>query len=397
MLRAMSAPHREYTVGPAYRPDGSGPITVTVCDGRIARVDTATGDVDRRRILAPGLIDIQVNGYGGIDLTRAELTPAELRRMVDLLAAEGVTRLVPTIVTSSHETYIGALRAMAAACEQNQRVRDAVVCLHVEGPWISPDDGPRGAHPLEHVRPPNRDEFQAWQDAAGGRIGYVTLAPEVDGALDMIRRLADAGIVVAIGHTAADADQIRAAADAGAKLSTHLGNGSHAVLDRHNNYIWQQAAEDRLWASFIADGHHLPAAALQCLIRAKTPARSIITSDAAPIAGLPPGRYHALGADVEIRPDGRLCLTGTPYLAGSAQGLFYGITTAVRIAKISFTQAMAMATAHPAKLFAIDHESGTIAAGLRADLIELDWPQPPDGTPTLQRTIAAGVTTYERT
>src|SRR5205807_1149747 len=168
----------------------------------------------------------------------------------------------------------------------------AMPCFHLEGPYISAEDGPRGAHPLAQVRPPDLGEFQRIQEAADGNIRLVTLAPELPGALAFIDKLTAAGVVVAIGHTAASPATIRDAVSAGARLSTHLGNGSHAMLPRHDNYLWEQLAADELWASIICDGHHLPAAVMRCILRVKTPARTILTCDAGSLAGLPSGRYR---------------------------------------------------------------------------------------------------------
>src|SRR5207244_4307325 len=175
---------------------------------------------------------------------------------------------------------------------------------HREGPDLSPEDGPRGAHPRQHIRPPDWDEFRRLQDAAGGLIRLVTLAPEHDGALPFIEKLVAAGVVVSLGHTAASGACIRAAAKAGARLSTHLGNGAHAILPRHPNYIWEQLAADELWASIICDGHHLPPSVARCIVRVKTPARTILTSDAGSLAGLAPGHYHEWGQELEVRPEG---------------------------------------------------------------------------------------------
>ena len=349
-------------LGPAYLPGGDSPVTVTVAGGKIAEVVETFAPADPHRRIAPGLIDIQVNGYGGISFGKSDLTVADVGRVVELLAAEGVTRLVPTIVTGSHAMYLDALRVLAAACEQDARVRDAVLCFHVEGPWISPEDGPRGAHPPAHVRPPDGLEFEAWQEAAGGRIGYVSIAPEVERAVETIERLASAGIVVAIAHTGATGEQIQAAVDAGARLSTHLGNGAHAMVPRHDNVIWYQLGEDRLTASFIADGHHLPGPVLKSMIRATTPARSILTSDATSLAGMPPGAYTEFGMDVEVRPDGKLCLRGTPYLAGSAQGLLHGVVTASRIGGVGDRYRSRGSVALD------DHEQGRVARQLHRDL-----------------------------
>jgi len=385
-----------FEVGPAIPVGGDRPVVVAVEGGKIAAVVESSASVDARRRVAPGLIDIQVNGFGGVHFGTSELTVADVRKATDLLAAEGVTRFVPTIVTGSHAMYLDALGVLASACEQDDRVHDAVLCFHMEGPWISPDDGPRGAHPPRHVRPPSWSEFEAWQAAAGGRIGYVSIAPEVDGAVEMIARLSSAGIVVAIAHTGATGEQIRAAVDAGARLSTHLGNGAHATVPRHDNVIWHQLGEDRLTASFIADGHHLPGPILKSMIRAKTPARSVLTSDATSLAGMPPGQYTEFGMGVELRPDGRLCLAGTPYLAGSAQSLLHAVETATRIGGVTLDQAIEMASTNPARLFGVDHECGRIAVGMRADLIEFDWDTSAESQLMLRRTVCAGAMTYQQ-
>src|SRR5262249_50270568 len=146
----------------------------------------------------------------------------------------------PTLITNSFEALAHGFGTLAKACDSDSALNRALPCFHLEGPYISPEDGPRGAHPRAHVRTPKWDEFQRWQEAAGGRIRLVTLAPEQEGALPFIEKLTEREILVAIGHTAATGPQIRAAIKAGAKLSTHLGNGSHAMLPRHDNYIWEQ-------------------------------------------------------------------------------------------------------------------------------------------------------------
>ena len=233
------------------------------------------------------------------------------------------------------------------ACEPIPgRRRACVAGIHVEGPYISGLDGYRGAHPKEAVRDPDWREFQALQDAARGRIVLITLAPERPGSLDFIREAAASGLVVALGHTAADGPTLRAAAAEGARLSTHLGNGIVSTLPRHPNPIWEQAALDDLDASLIADGHHLDRATLRVLVRAKTPARIILVSDASPLAGLPPGRY----GDWEVVPSGKIVVAGTPYLAGSNQGLEVGLNNLLRATGLSLADALATVTTNPARL-----------------------------------------------
>src|SRR5262249_52959558 len=190
--------------------------------------------------------DLQINGCDGISFNSPKLTVDNVRHVVQVCRRHGIAGLLPTLVTNSFEALAHGFATLARACETDPGVARAVPGFHLEGPYIAAEDGPRGAHPREHVRRPDWDEFRRWQDAAGRRIKLVTLAPEHDGAIEFITKLTAAGVVVAIGHTAASGERLRQAVRAGARLSTHLGNGSHAVLPRHDNYIWQQLADDDL-------------------------------------------------------------------------------------------------------------------------------------------------------
>ncbi len=203
--------------------------------------------------IAPGFVDLQVNGHGGRDFANSSLTVEDVVAISTALDRDGVTTYCPTTTTHSFETLSTAMATVARACEQSTEVADRVAGIHLEGPYTSAEEGPRGAHPIEHIRPPDWDEFQRLQEAAEGRIRILTMSPEYEGSAEFISKVADTGVLVAIGHTSANADQIRAAVDAGARLSTHLGNGAHGTLRRHPNYIWDQLAEDRLMASLIVD------------------------------------------------------------------------------------------------------------------------------------------------
>jgi N-acetylglucosamine-6-phosphate deacetylase len=243
--------------------------------------------------------------------------------------------------------------------------------MHLEGPYISPEDGPRGAHARQHVRPPDWDEFRRLQDAAGGGIRLVTLAPEHDGALPFIERLTASGVVVALGHTAAAGPRIRDAIRAGARLSTHLGNGAHAVLPRHPNYLWDQLADDDLWASIITDGHHLPPSVVRCILRVKTPARTILTCDAGSLAGLPQGRYRSWDQEFEVVPEGKIIAPGTGYLAGSWAFTDQCVQHVLGLGEVSLRDALDMAGARPRSLLGLPPRS--LEAGQPADLLVCDW------------------------
>src|SRR5439155_10601298 len=188
--------------------------------------------------VAPALFDLQINGCAGHNFSSTKLGRESIRQVVAICRQHGIGAFCPTLVTNSFEALQHGFRTLREACEEEKTLADALPVFHLEGPYISAEDGPRGAHPRQFVRPPDWDEFQRLQEAAGGRIRLVTLAPEHDGALRFIERLVDTGVVVSIGHTAASGVRIREAIAAGARLSTHLGNGAHAIMPRHDNYIW---------------------------------------------------------------------------------------------------------------------------------------------------------------
>jgi len=350
-------------------PASGEPIRVTMDGGRIASVEPATGFEDVW--LAPGLVDLQVNGFGGHDLNDVDLSPAKVGALGAAMLAVGVTRFVPTLITASEAVIVGNLRIIAAARDADPMLRAMIPYVHVEGPHIADRDGPRGAHPREHVRPCDVAEFDRWQDASGGLVGMVTLSPHEASALPYIAALRSQGVHVAIGHSDASAEQIHAAVDAGAVLSTHLGNGVAGTLARHPNLLWAQLADDRLTATFIADGHHLPVDTLRAMIRAKGVDRSILVSDTVAIGGLAPGRYTTpVGGRVELRADGRLGLVDAPFLAGAALPLKDDVARAVRDADLSLAQAIKLATVNPARFTG---GGGAIAVGERADLIRFRW------------------------
>ncbi len=317
--------------------------------------------------IAPALFDLQINGGGGVAFGSPTLTTAEVRGVVELCRRHGISGLCPTLITGSFEALAHGFATLRQACEQSADLDRALPCFHLEGPYISSEDGPRGAHPLRHVRAPDRDEFLRLQDAAGGRVRLVTLAPETEGALSFIEWLVGRGVVVAIGHTAATPAQVRAAIRAGARLSTHLGNGSHAMLPRHENYLWEQLASDELWASVIGDGHHLPAAVLRCILRVKTPARLVLTCDASNLAGLPPGRYSAWEQVLEVQPGGKVVVPGTPYLAGSGNFTDDCLRFLLSLGELSLAEALDVAGAQPRRLLGLPPVS--LQPGSPADLV----------------------------
>jgi N-acetylglucosamine-6-phosphate deacetylase len=319
--------------------------------------------------LAPGFIDLQVNGFAGVDYNHPRTPHEEIARSLRAQFATGVTRLYPTVITGAPDDMQACLRNLAAARESVPQ-GNAIDGFHVEGPHISPEDGPRGAHPRQWVRPPDLDEFYRWQDAARGRIRIVTLSPEWPEAPRYIERITAEGVVASIGHTQATAAQIAAAVASGATLSTHLGNGAHPLLRRHPNYIWEQLAEDRLMASFIVDGIHLGAAFLKSAIRAKTIDRSVLVTDASTPAGATPGGYYLADQPVDLTEDGRVVLAGTDRLAGSALHMHRGVENLMRLAGLSLADAVRMATINPARAGKVPGRAQGLVPGAPADIVQ---------------------------
>ena len=350
-------------------------LTVDVQDGLIQVVHRAapTAATAGQGWLAPGLIDLQVNGYAGHDLNGEQVTAETVHALAQAMLTCGVTTFLPTLITASEAQLTSALVAIQGARRQYPIVARMVPFVHVEGPAIAPEDGPRGAHPAAHVRPPSVAEIERWQRASGGVVGMVTLSPHWPGSEAYIAHLAAAGVHVALGHTDASPAQIAQAVNAGARLSTHLGNGLHASFNRRRNPLWAQLVDDRLCASFIADGHHLAPELLKVMLRSKGLARSLIVSDATALGGLPAGSYQAsIGGAVSLSANGRLSMNdgSDQYLAGAALPLLAGLGTLVREAGLDLSDALALATVQPGRWVG---GRGLLAAGQPADLIRFKW------------------------
>ena len=336
-------------------------------------IDTVTPVTEASETyLAPGWVDVQVNGFAGVDYNSPRTTHTEIARSIEVIFSTGVTRFYPTVITGAPEDMREALANLARAKDSLPN-GDAMDGFHVEGPHISAEDGPRGAHPRHWVRPPDIEEFRRLQEAARGHIRLMTLAPEWPGAPAYIEALTSEGVVVSIGHTGAEAGQIADAVSAGASMSTHIGNGSHSILRRHPNYIWDQLADDRLSASFIVDGIHIPASFLKVALRAKGPSRSVLVTDASSPAGAKPGRYSLGEQAVDLTADNRVVLAGQDKLAGSALRMNDGVQNLMRLAGLCLSDAVAMATTNPARAGGVPGRSNGLAAGDRADFVLFDF------------------------
>jgi N-acetylglucosamine-6-phosphate deacetylase len=361
-------------------------LCVTTEGGVIAEVRLAEGTSDLW--LAPGLVDLQVNGFAGHDVNDTEVSAETLVELVRALWRVGVTTVLPTVVTASERQITRAVAVIGRARDADPVVAHAIPYVHVEGPFLSDQEGPRGVHDARHIRPASIEELRRWGDL----VGMVTVSPHDEAAIEFIRAAARAGVRCAIGHTHASPEQITGAVDAGAELSTHLGNGAHALLARHPNYLWAQLADDRLAAGFIADGHHLPADTFKAMLRAKGLDRALLVSDCTELGGMPPGRYRTpVGGEVDLSPDGRLSYVGTPFLAGASRSLADGVATAIAMADLTLTAALRLATANPGRFVG---GRGLLRPGAPADLITFAW-QPGDRTLGIRTVVANGAAVVE--
>ncbi len=363
----------------------------------IEGVDELIQPPDIAEFIAAGFVDVQVNGFAGVDYNDPAASHESIAESVRAIFETGVTRFFPTVITGSEERITGALRNLAAAKGEFLRngmpEGQAMEAFHIEGPHISPETGPRGAHPVEHIRPPNFEEFQRWQQAADGGIRLVTVSPEWPEMPSYVRQLVRSGVVASIGHTKATAEQISTVVDAGATMSTHLGNAAHPTLPKTQNYIWEQLADDRLAASFIVDGIHIPGAFFRSAVRAKGLERAVLVTDAVMPAMCKPGPYKLGQVDVELREDGSVVLRGETRLAGSALRMDQAIGKAVRLGRVSLREAIVMATVNPARVARIAGRQRGLSSGEKADLVRFTWDEPSSSL-TVVETVVAGTSVY---
>jgi N-acetylglucosamine-6-phosphate deacetylase len=348
------------------------PVSITIKDGKITAVKRIKKlpEGDPALFVAPGLIDNQVNGFAGVSFTfgGGELTTEGVKKATEALWKTGVTTYLPTLTTNSKELLKKNFTVLAQI-KDDPSLLGSIPGFHLEGPYISPVDGFRGAHPLTHVRKPDWNEFLELNEASGKNILQVTVAPEVEGALDFISKCRENGIVVALGHHNGSAEAVSAAIDRGARIATHLGNGCANMINRHQNPLWPQLADDRLMISIIGDGFHLNPEEIRVFYKVKGTDRTIITSDVTSYASLPPGKFvNSEGDTIELTPEGMIRYPAQNVLAGSASPVRKGVLNVMKVTGCSLAEAIQMTSANPAHLYGLN-DRGEIEIGKRADLI----------------------------
>jgi N-acetylglucosamine-6-phosphate deacetylase len=348
------------------------PVSIVIKDGKIAEVNKiaqlpASG---RNIYIAPGLIDNQVNGFNGVSFAfgEGELSEEALIKATRALWERGVTTYLPTLTSNSHQLLLRNFTILGEA-SKNESLLGSVPGFHLEGPYISPVDGFRGAHSANYIRKPDWNEFMEYYIASGEKILTVTVAPEIEGAMEFIKRCNELGIVVALGHHNGSTEVINRAVVAGARISTHLGNAMSNTINRHVNPLWPQLSNDELMISIICDGFHLLPEQIRTFYKVKGPGKTIITSDVTMYANLTPGIYKNIdGEDIELTTDGKIQYPAQKVLAGSASTLDKGIGHIMKVTGCSLADAIRMASTNPARLYNLD-DRGIVEVGKRADLI----------------------------
>ncbi|RPA68498.1 glucosamine-6-phosphate isomerase [Cyclobacteriaceae bacterium YHN15] len=283
-------------------------------------------DSNKLPFFAPGLVDLQVNGVNGVDFNDLLLTKEDLERAVTYLLSQGVSSFFPTLITNEKSRILSLLNIIRKVCEENPLVNSCIAGIHLEGPFISSLEGARGAHNSNYIQKPDWNLVQKFQQASGGRIKLITLAPELTGAMGLIKKCHKSGINVAIGHSLASDKIIEEAVLAGANLSTHLGNAVPLMLPRHPNLLWDQLANDSLYVSLIADGFHLGESFLKVVLKTKGE-KAFLVSDSTMFCGMKAGEYKShIGEEVVLEPNGKLSLKyGNGLLAGASKNLLEGV------------------------------------------------------------------------
>ncbi|MFO7924992.1 MAG: hypothetical protein R6U58_15015 [Bacteroidales bacterium] len=312
-----------------------------------------TVDSDRGKLffIGPGLIDLQINGVNGVDFNDISLNGEGLLSAAKYLLNKGITTFFPTVITNSSANIRKILSSIDKACSEYPILDMCIGGIHLEGPFISDKDGFRGAHNKKYVKAPDWDLFCTFQKASGNRIKIISLSPEWDNAPDFINNCRKAGLIAGIAHSSADGSQIISAANSGARLSTHLGNSVPLMLPRHPNIIWDQLAEDRLIASIVADGYHLPDSFIKVVLKAKRN-KTILVSDATHFTGMHPGIYEThIGKEVVLEEGGRLSIKGqNGLLAGAAKTLLDNVQYMINNKLADISEVWHMASATPAGL-----------------------------------------------
>jgi N-acetylglucosamine-6-phosphate deacetylase len=299
------------------------------------------------------LFDFQVNGFGGVDFQAATVTRAEMEHAVAVMQRHGLAGIFLTLITDEIDAHCRRLENFEKLRAASPPIAAMIVGYHIEGPWLSPEPGYRGAHPADPMHAPSIGEFERMQSAANGRIRLITVAPEWPGSAECIAAMTRTGVRISLGHTNASEAQIDEAIRAGARFVTHLGNGTPLEMHRHDNVVQRLLARDELTACLIPDGVHLPPFVLRNFFRAKPVGKVLFTTDAMSGAGSGPGRYKIGRLEIEVGADGIARQPGGKGFAGSTLTPDEGVRRCVSYLGLSVAEAENLWSTAPAAAFGI--------------------------------------------
>jgi N-acetylglucosamine-6-phosphate deacetylase len=294
------------------------PVELTWHEGSITQMRLAKTKPDPNLWVAPALVDIQVNGYAGIDFQRDDVESCGLMQAAEHLRVAGCLRFLLTLVTDDWPVLVARLKRLRKLRSEIPTLQRAIAGWHIEGPFLSSEPGFHGAHDPDRMLNPSVHAVHELRDAAGGDPLLLTLAAERPGSIEAIRVASSLGIRVFLGHTNATMNQITDAIAAGATGFTHLGNACPQTLDRHDNIIWRVLDTPGLIASLICDSIHVSPPLFRIVDRVLGRARVLYTTDAMAAAGAPPGRYSIGKLDLEVGTDGIVRQPGRSNFAGSS-------------------------------------------------------------------------------
>ncbi len=347
---------------------GKGFFQVEISGERIAVVERLGDEQADTPFLSPGFIDTQINGFAGVDFSDPNLNPQSIDEIMEPLWKTGVTSFLPTLVTNAPEVLQRNFQVLETVRKANPQFDQCAPRYHLEGPFLSP--GPsHGAHRPELMHAPDWQEFSKYQEAAEGHIGILTIAPEWEGSASFIRKAVQKGVRVSISHTDGLPEDINRAAEAGATMNTHLGNGGPPALDRFLAPFWAQLANDDLCAGMICDGFHLSADLIRIIVRVKGLDRCILVTDAIHVAGLPPGHYEFVGRPIQLKASGQIVLIDSKRMAGSSLSMDFGIGHFMKMTDFSLAEALIPATRNPADFLGLPSLCREVAPGQIANLV----------------------------
>lgn len=327
-------------------------------EGSVLEISETEANENDILFAGPGLIDLQINGINGIDFNIPSLSVEDVVNATHYLLSKGITTFLPTVITNSDKNILTILRSIDEACASDPLVNACVWGIHLEGPFISPKNGAKGAHNEKYIKAPDWELFSQFQEAAGGKIKLITIAPEWEGSESFIKKCREHGVLVSMGHSLANTEQISMAVKAGATLSTHLGNGVPLLLPRHPNLLWDQLAEENLYSCIITDGLHIPDSFIKVVRKIKGK-NTLVISDATCFAGMPPGEYQShIGGTVILDNEKRVSLKDSPgLLAGAGKSLLENVETLINHKLCTLSEAWQMASVNVAGMLAKNDDS----------------------------------------